>query len=230
MTRFINPELVAIARDQVKKAAAAEKAAFVGDPASGGMPPGGDPAAMGGDPAAGGGMPPPGMDPAAAGGMPPPASGSPTGDVGGGLTEQRVMEMIQQASGGAGAGMGPGGKKKVDVNTEIYQIKRILVKLLSTLGVQVEPDMLLGDPAEDPRTPPGEAASDPASSAAQPGALESAIKPIDAMQGASPQLAQGGGEKQAQLRSPGTAFSPDALPRMRDKASALRTLIQRNAS
>jgi len=236
MTRktLFNTELLHIARDQVSKAASLNKGAFVpagpaaegapmADPMAGAMPPmpgiaPGDPAAMAA------------ADPAAMAAVDPAAAGSPAGDVGGSVTETRVQQMIQQALQQGGAG-GPA-KKKVDLNTEVYHIKRMLVQLLQSLGQQVDPSMLLGDPAEDPYASPEEAAGDPASAAAQPGAMQSAIKPPEPIQPASPELAQGESQKKAaSLRSPGVGISyPSRLPQMRDKAAALRALIQHHAS
>lgn len=227
---FFNKELVHIAKDQVSKAAALDKEGFVPppDPSGGaggaGAPPGAPPAAPAGDPSGGG-------DPAAAGGGMPgmdPSQSAPPADPAGGMSEARVMQMIQQAMQAGGAG---GAKKKVDVNTELYHIKRLLVQLIGMMGGSVDPKMLLGDPAEDPYAKPEEAANDPASAAAQPGALESAIKPPEAMPAASPQLAQGGGDgKSASLRSPGEGVAKSQLPQIRDKAAALRIMISKNAN
>jgi hypothetical protein len=200
-------QLLAIADDQVKRANAAVaelmKGAFVDaqdTQGPGGGAPGGDPGGMpggmpGGDPAAGG-MP---TDPMAAMG---PAGADPAAMGGGGMSEDRVRQLIQESmamqggAGGAGGGagaLGPNGKPKmkVDVNTEIYHVKRLLVAMMNYFQIPVSPDILLGDPAEDPYAAPGEAASDPASAGASPGA--SAIPPIKPMGGASPALAAGGG-------------------------------------
>jgi hypothetical protein len=188
-----NPQLLKYAR-QITAKAAGDKAGFV-DPAmagGGGAPPGGDPAAAGGAAPMAGPMPPmPGMgpDPAAAGGAPP--GGDPMADIQP-MIEAAVQQALAAQGGGAGAGgAGAGGQKmKVDVNTEIYHLKKMMAMLMDQLGVQVPPTMLLGDPADDPQVPPGEAAKDPASAAAGQG---SAIGPIDPIQGASPALAAAGG-------------------------------------
>ena len=155
----------------------------------GGMPP--DPAAAGGappmDPATGG-MPP---DPMAGGSMPPPdpmAGGAM-------VTPDMVKQMIQDAmsqNGGGGGGMASP-KKKIDVNTEMYQIKKILVLMASAMGMQLPPTILLGDPAEEPTPPP---TSDPAASSGAP-APPSIIPPIDPMAAAGPGMeAPGGAPKQ----------------------------------
>jgi hypothetical protein len=127
-------------------------------------------------------------------------------------------------------------KMKVDVNTELYHIKRMLVYLLQSMGQSVPPDMLLGDPAEDPYAEPGKAQNDPASAAASPGAMESAIKPIDPMQGASPAMAQGGGQpKQAYWENGGGygseshARSQQAVTKLNNGVDALRALIRAQA-
>ena len=233
---LFDPLLLTTARQQVK-------AAFV-DPATAG---GG-----GGDPSQGGGAPPPGGDPSQGGGAPPPGA-DPAGDLSTqlqaqaanqpppGLTEDRVMQMIQGAMQGGGGGMGAGGgagqqmgpngmpKKKVDVNTEIYQIKKLLIYQLQSQGVTVPPEMLLGDPADDPQAAPGEAAQDPASAGAAPGTQQSSIPPLKPMGGASPALAAaaggGGGQKQSQFLNRGTPIAPSFLETV-NRASSLSALIR----
>lgn len=214
---IFNPELFSIARDRVQKSAGRSqvlfpnKQAFV-DPAmaAGGMPPGG------GDPAAA----------AMAGPMPPMPGMPPEGDpaasaMGGGGMEERLAKIEAAiANGGAGGAGGEGMKKpKVDVNTEIYHIKKMLAKLLGTLGVQMDATDMLGDPAEDPEVPPEEAAQDPHSAASQ----QSSISTIGPIQGASPALAAAGG-----------GASPGAPPQksagwqgFTNKASALASVLRR---
>lgn len=224
MENLFDPQLMAVARDQVTKAAFVDASASGGDPAAaGGAPTGMDPMAMMGG---GGGPADVSAQMAAAGGG------------GGALSEDRVKQLIQEsmaAGGGAGAtgaggAVGPNGqpKKKVDVNTEIYQIKKLLIYLLNAQGVQVPPDMMLGDPADDPHADPSEAASDPASAGAQPGAMQSAINAIKPIQGASPAMAsgggEGGGEKQSSLRH-GTPVNYSGL-QIAKGASALHALIR----
>jgi hypothetical protein len=232
---LFDPLLLRTARAQVKQA-------FV-DPstASGG---GGDPSQGGGDPSQGGGDP-------SQGGAPPPGGGGAPGaaDVNAqlqaqaanapqGLTEDRVMQMIQAAQQGGGMGGGAGGagamgpngmpKKKVDVNTEIYQIKKLLVYMLQTQGVTVPPEMLLGDPADDPQADPNQAAQDPASAGAAPGVQQSSIPPIKPMGGASPALAAGGGggaQKQSQFLNRGSVMNPSFLDTV-NQASGLQALIR----
>ena len=226
MSTIFNPALVQIARDQVQKSAGhvvspvlippAPKQAFV-DPAMAGG--GGDPAAMGG-------MPPPTGDPMA-GAMPPMpgmgadpmAGGSAMGP--GGMEER--LAKLEAAGGGMAAGGDEAGKKpKVDVNTEIYHIKKMLAKLLSTLGVQMDATDMLGDPAEDPEVPPEEAAQDPHSSASQ----QSSIGGIDPIQGASPAMAMGGGGMPGGAPKAASA-GRTTLRNMTDKAAALASVLQR---
>lgn len=186
-------------------------------PPGGAMPPGGDPMA-----ALGGGMPPgaPPADPAAMGGAPPM---DPAAAAGGGSappTREEIQAMIQQAVQAGGGAAGPGGKKKLDINTEIYHLKHLMVQLVGMLGGTVDPKVLMGDPAENPYSNPQEAASDPASAGAAPGALDSAIKPIQPIQPASPQAA-GGAEKKGGFGSRGEGINQSQVTQMRDRASAL---------
>jgi hypothetical protein len=220
-----NLQLLQTAHDQLEKAAFVD-AAMAGGAAGGGE--GG--AAPTASPMAGPMPPMPAMgpgDPAAA--APPAAPG---------VTPEAVQQMIQQAmaggaaGGAAGAAGAPGQKKKVDVNTEVYQIKKLLVYIMQNMGLSIPPDTLLGDPADDPHIDPNQAAQDPASAAAAPGAMESSIKPMAPMGGASPEMAQavgGAAEKTSEVRVSGTGFPASSLPTMRNRASALRELIASNA-
>lgn len=236
-------ELLKIARERVAAQNVAEKRGFV-DPAAaagaaGGMPPGGAPPA---DPMAGAMPPMPGMgaDPAAMGGDPAAMGGDPAAmgmgaDPAAGLTEERVMQMIQEAgaggSGGAGGTgeVGPDGQpkpKKVDVNTEIYHVKKLLVYLLENLGLDVPPTMLLGDPAEDPQSTPEQISGDPASAGASP---QSAIAPIQALQGASQSLASGGGaEAGGGGEAPKVAADQGLLALAGEAAAKLRIMRANN--
>lgn len=196
-TNVFNPDLLQLARERSKM----NKSAFTPPDA---VAAGGDPAAMGGgappmDPTAmGGGMPP--MDPAAMGGAPPAPSG---------VTEDQVRQIVQQAvgaAGGGGKGAGPV-KPKIDVPTEIYQIKKILVMMAQEMGLSIPPTLLLGDPAQDPSIPPEQAAQDPLSSAAtQSGGGVGPIQPPAPMNlGPQP----GGAEKAARAIQLGSAFSSE---------------------
>lgn len=208
---LFNPELMKLAawrlEQQNKKN---EKQAFVpGDPAAaaagggGGMPPM-DPAMMaaaGGGAPPGGGMPP--MDPAMMGGagMPPapPAPAQPA--------------PAAPAAPGAAPAAGANGKPaKPDINTvamDIYQVKKMLQHIFNLNQWALPPDIIDG-PNRNPAT--GEAVapntpgstSDPARAQQQPQGpqQQSAIPPIEAMQGAFPAApgGGGGGEKQSASR------------------------------
>lgn len=192
---LLNPVLVALA----EKAA---KTAFV-DPATmqgGGMPPM-DPAMMGGgggmppmDPSMMGGMPPmdpsmmgggggmPPMDPSMMGGMPPAAPP--------GADPAAIMPLITQAVQAALSGQGgtpsPNGqiKPKIDVNVTLLQILKILAKIADSLGVPIPASEMVAtsnDLTSFAQQQAGGGASAP----------QSAIPPIEPMQGASPELAAG---------------------------------------
>ncbi len=182
----INPELLQFARHKVTRASG--KQAFV--PAG---PAGGDPAQAGGQEAMAGPVPPMpamGPEPGAEAGAPTPPT---AGEGGGGMSAPEVQTMIQQSIQQAMAQGGMGGKQekmKVDVNQEVYQIKKLLVQIATEMGLSIPPQLLLGDPAQDQSVPPQEAAQDPLSAAHQPG---SAIAPIEPIQGASPGMAAAGG-------------------------------------
>ena len=197
---IFNSELLKFAKDTVSRQVSIEKGAFTdaatmaggggggAAPMAGPMPP---MPPMGGDPAAGGGAPPPPGDPAA-GGAPPPIEDPAAAGGGGGMTPEDVKMIVEQvmAANGGGAGGAGGQKMKVDVNTEIYQLKKMMTMLFNQMGIEVPATMMLGDPAQDPAVPASEAAKDPASAAASQG---SAISPIEGIQAASPALAAAGG-------------------------------------
>lgn len=236
---IFNPELMKIARDRAMHAAGVPvspvlgKAAFV-DPATAGAAD----ASMGGG--AVGGAPPP-MDPMAAGAMagpmpPMPDMGMGEDGMGGGMGPGSVEERLaklETGGGGAIAGEDAAKKPKVDVNTEIYHIKKMLAKLLDTLGVQMDASDMLGDPAEDPEVPATEAAQDPHSAASQ----SSSISPIQPVEGASLGLAAAGGAggagggaevpKAAGYSGNGSAQPAPQMLQMSDRASALAAVLRR---
>lgn len=164
----INPELLKMARQNVKKAFVA-----AGDPA------------MGADPAAAGGAP---MDPAMmAGGMPDPAMAA--GGAMGGDPMAALQPMIDQSvqaalasQGGAPAGGGGGGAKapKVDVGVELKDIKQQLAKLMDVMGITMTPSEVYGEEEQAPQDPM--AAPAPAPEAA--GGALGAINPIAPMKAA----------------------------------------------
>ncbi len=149
----VNFELLRMARQSIGKKHLS-KYAFVaaGDPSMGAPPM--DPSMMGGgappmDPSMmGGGAPPmdpsmmgggaPPMDPSMMGGAPPPPP--PPAD-----PMAAIMPMIQQAvqqamsaNGGGQAQATPSGlKPKIDINVEIVQIKKMLAKIIDSLGIHV---------------------------------------------------------------------------------------------
>ena len=164
------------------------KMAFV-DPsaaAGGGAPPM-DPSMMG---MGGGGAPP--MDPAMLGALS--GGAAAPGSEAGGLTEERVRQIVQEAvaqMGGSGGGSssGSGGsKKKDDLATELHQIKKLLIYLMQASGLQLPPDFLLDD---------GEAAAPAAASASSastpplPQTVPGAIPPIEPIRPASSVLVGG---------------------------------------
>lgn len=231
---IFNPELLAIARDQAVKAAGTPvspvltsvfgKEAFV-DPATAGAA---DMAAMGG---AAGGAPPP-MDPMAAGPMAGPMPPMPEMGVGAesglgpGSVEERLAK-LEAGGGGAAVGEDAAKKPKVDVNTEIYHLKKMMAKLLNALGIQMDATDMLGDPAEDPEVPPGEAAQDPHSAASQ----TSSISPIQPVEGASLGLAAAGGGEAEPAKAAGYSGNGIARPipqtlRMSNRAAAMATVLR----
>jgi hypothetical protein len=190
-------ELIKLARYFVDKKAASEKASFV-DPATaagggappGGAPQGGDPAAMGMDPSM------MGMDPSMMGGGAPPAPAPDAGGGGGGGGDMtallakmdQMMTMVGQGGGAGGGGAGGAGlKPKIDQNVVSMQILKILARVADALGVSIPAsEMVVTGPDLNQM-----AATQQQQQAAP--AQQSAISPIQPMQGASPALAQGGG-------------------------------------
>lgn len=200
----LNPNLLAAAVQSLRDKYGVAKVAFVPSDATAGAPPGGDPAAGGappppaGDPGAGG-APPPDMG---GGAMPPPP---PDPSMGGGagmadpasIAGQVAMGVQQgmQASGlqGQGGKVGPNGKPAVkpDINTiatDVFQLKKMLFAIMRHANIELPPDVLDG-PNRDPQTgapaesPTGGSDVSPGASMAGP---QSAIKPIEPMQGAFP--------------------------------------------
>lgn len=187
------------------------------------------------DPMAGAMPPMPGMG----GGEAPPMEGGGGAPMGGGdpgsvsraefdALAAKIDQLI--ASGGAG-GEGEKPKKKINVEDEIYQMKKLLVLIAQEAGVPVPPSLMLGDPASDPAVPDAEAAKDPMSAAATQ--AQSAINPVEPMQAASPALAQmqaagggGGGEQKAgSYRPNGEEFDPRGVLKMSNEARALQAMI-----
>jgi hypothetical protein len=158
------------------------------------MPPqaGGDPAAaMGG--AAQAPTAPPGAPPTP---QPAPASG-------GNELQTAVQTAVQQAMAQQGGAGGPGAAvkpPKPDINmvaTDVFQLKKMILADRNAQGKPLPPDILDG-PGRDPNTGTPTASpvggSDPSQTQAVPGAgqagpqAQSAIPPIEPMQGAFPQM------------------------------------------
>lgn len=196
MTR-VNPMLLRLAQAKVWKQAGQQKVAF--------QPPGGD---AGGAPAMGGGAPP--MDPAMAGGAPP---GAPPP---GGAPPPSAPPMDPSMMGGqapmgappAGGGAMPGQagppKLKPDqlmmmLDYRMYNLQQQMTAIMNNLGIKLPPEALIMPPGQ-PGAPPAESAlpggANDASAGQQAGGGggggQSAIQPIEPMQGASPELAQAG--------------------------------------
>ncbi len=165
--------------------------------------------------AAGGAPPPPGGDPAMGGGPPPemgppPEGGPPGGEMpppGAGMADPasiagQVAQGVQQGMAASGlksqGGVGPGGKPMVkpDINTiatDVFQLKKMLFAVMRHAGIELPPDTLDG-PNRDPQT--GAPAESPTGgSDVPPGASmqQSAISPIEPIQGAFPPGAAPGG-------------------------------------
>jgi hypothetical protein len=150
VTSLINPHLRAVARWRVSNGVLDdtefEKTA---------QPPGMDPMAGGGGGAPGGAPPMP--DPAAmaagGGGGAAPMGGAPAPPPG--PLDPATLAQITQAIGGAGGGMnGPGGKgggKKAEqqlLDTKLWTIQFLLVKICESMNIQVPPSIVVGPPPD----------------------------------------------------------------------------------
>ena len=228
---IFNPELLKLAHDQVSRvksgfvdAATAQAGGAPPTGAAGGpMPPTGAPGgAMPPTGAAGGAMPPTG----AAGGAPMPGGGDPLAAL-----QPMIQQAVSEAMATQGGGKGEGEKKmKVDVNQEIYQIKKILVMMAEEMNLPVPATMLLGDPAQDPNSPPGQAESDPMSAGYDPAtAQQSAIPPIEPMGAAAPGMGQEEGQKAATAQDErihrGVAFDVPATSNITRNTNTARALL-----
>lgn len=182
-------------------------------------PPGVDPAA------AGGAMPP--MDPAMMGGAMPPMDPAAAGAAGGAMPPMDPAMMGGAMPGAAPAmpgaapaatGAAPaapaapgapqaGQKMKPEqymqmLDVRLYNLQQQVTALLNAQGVKLDPAVLIPPPGS-PMGIPAEAAiqggpSDPAQHQSNGGGGGgSAIGPIEPIQGASPEMASGGGEKTA---------------------------------
>lgn len=220
MKTILNPSLLKLADRLI---AGGEKQGFVPpqgmDPAMGG---GGDPmAAMGGMP---------GMDPMAAGGggampPPPPPGGDPM--AGGGAAapdlEAMITAAVQKAMAGGGMAGGAGGaggiKPKIDVNVELMQIKKMLAKLVDSMGVPVPAQDMVATEEDLTAMAQGK---DQASVAAGGGQTGGAIPPIDGMGGMQPSGVPGGGGGEK------AGFDGNSFGEMGGDADALLQLLGSN--
>ena len=182
----VNPELLKMARQNIKQAfVAAGDPAMGADPAAAAGAPPMDPAMAGMDPAMAGGAPP--MDPAMAGGMPDPsmAGGAMGGDPLAALQpmiDQAVQTAVAAQGGGSGSGGGGGGAKapKIDVGSELKDLRQQMAKIMDVMGITMTPSEVYGEEEQAPQDPM--AAPAPAPEAA--GGAFGAINPIEPMKAA----------------------------------------------
>lgn len=147
--------------------------ALGGDPSQGGAPP------PGGDPSQGGA---PGGDPSM-GGAPPPGGGNDAISASLAQLQQQMTQMQAGGGMGGGAGGGAGGlKPKIDVNVVLVQILKILARIADGLHIQIPAsEMVVTSPDLNSM------AAQTAQGQANPGMDgQSAIQPIQPLQGASP--------------------------------------------
>ena len=187
----INPELLGLAKQNLKKAFVA-----AGDPAMDPMAGGGGAPMPGGappmDPMAAGGAPP--MDPMAAGGAPPmdPAMMDPMAQLQP-LIDQAVQAALAAQGGGGAAGGGAPKAKKFDpeeIDRRLFALDTNLAKIADALGVTLSPSDVVTPPAGEtgpPTDAPQEAMPmDPAMAA---GSAISPPAPISPMGAAVPKQA-----------------------------------------
>ena len=96
----------------------------------------------------GGGAPP--MDPSMMGGGAPPDLAA--------LLQPMIQQAVQQAMAGAGGGGAAAGggasKAKIDVGTEMHQIKLLLGKMADAMGIQLSAAEMFSAPADMPQSQP----------------------------------------------------------------------------
>lgn len=164
----------------------------------------------------GGGAPPPPPPP------PDPAAGGGGGGDLGAVVQMAMTNALSQAGLAGGGAAGKNGKPqaKVDINTiatDVFQLKKMVFMVFQRMGLELPNDILDG-PNRDPATgapaassdggsvvPPGSSMQDAAGGAGGP-APQSAIKPLEPMQGAFPTPGGGGGEAKS-ASSIGVPFS-----------------------
>ena len=151
------------------------------------------------DPSMGGGAPPPPPPPPAD----PAAGGGGGGDLGS-VVQMAMTNALSQAglTGNGGAGKNGKPQAKVDINTiatDVFQLKKMVFMVFQRMGLELPNDILDG-PNRDPATGAPAASADggsmvpPGSSMQQAGAPpQSAIQPMEPIQGAFPAPGGGGG-------------------------------------
>lgn len=196
----VNPMLLKLAAGRVwQQAAGQTKQAF--QPPEGG----------GGAPAMGGGAPP--MDPSMAGGapggVPPPGGAPPMGDASAMGAPPGSPGAAMMGGGGMMGGGMPGqpgmqGPQKLKpdqlmlmLDYRMYNLQQQMTAIMNALNIQLPPNALVMPPGQ-PGAPPAESAlpggpNDSTGQQQAAGGGDSAIKPIEPMQGASPEMAQAGG-------------------------------------
>jgi hypothetical protein len=230
----VNPVLLKLARQRVwrQASAAMAKTAFQPPEGGGGAPPP-DPSMMGGgapppDPSmmGGGGAPPPGGPGGAPMGMAPPPAAP--------MSDPSMMGMAPGTPGAAGMGQAAGPQKlKPDqlmmmLDYRMYNLQQQITAVMNALDIKLPPSALIMPPGQ-PGAPPAESAlpggaNDATGQAGgQAGGGQSAIQPIEPMQGASPELAQGGGggaPKAASWSGVGGPINRDMAPSEADPLPA----------
>jgi len=226
---LINPVLLSMTK-QARYTGGFNKLAFIpgGDPSMGGAPPGdpaaggGDPAMMGGDPSMGGGAPP---DPSAGGGGGAPPSDPRIDQL---MQMMQQMQQQQQAGGAAGGAGGAGGalKPKIDVNSVLLQILKILARIADQLGVKIpasemvitqQDQMSLANATQSGQPLPG---MDPTAGGGGGAGVIGGIPPISPMQGAGTP----GGEKTGSYKGNGVSYDTVGLGDTANRANAIALL------
>lgn len=244
----VNPELLRMARNAFEKSAVVPSDAAMmasgagappGAPPMGAAPPGGvappmDPAAMGG------GAPP--MDPAAMGGGAPPPGADPTGAA---TMAAPPMPAPPPAAPPAAPGAAAAGQQKLKpeqmmqmLDFRMYNMQQILTAIANTLGVQIDPAVLVlppgttgappaesalpggpmapPPPQQDPNAPPG------------PPAPGSPVPPGGPMDPSQPPPDPNAGKQANWWDKPLAKFAEQSAPRDLQDLAAAAKLILRN--
>ncbi len=212
------------------------KDAFIpaGDPSmggapTGGAPPGGAPPGMppGGapmDPSMMGGAPP--MDPAEAGG----GGGAPEGAPGGAevMMQQILQKLNTIGPAGAGGAGGAGGiKPKIDLNSVLLLILKLLARIADALGVNIPAHEMVATQADLTQFANQQQGGGPAAVPMQPGSVQP-VGGVDPMQGAMPQPKAGSFHEDGFAFDPngvvGTTYDSAGQTRLSDRAAAIQLL------